>query len=49
MVNKGRTSLHCNMEEEDVKLIAAEDAATSQIPVYLQSAAYAVDHGVMRQ
>ena len=49
MVNKGRTSLHCNMEEKDVKLIAAEDAVTNQIPVYLQSAAYAVEHGELTE
>ena len=35
MVNKGRTSLYCNMEEKGDELIAAEDAVTSQIPVYL--------------
>ena len=49
MVNKGRTSLHCNMEEKDVKLIAANNAAASQIPVYLQSAAYAVEHGELAE
>ena len=36
--------LRC-MEEKGDELIAAEDAATSQIPVYLQSVAYAVEHG----
>ena len=36
--------LRC-MEEKGDELIAAEDAATSQIPVYLQSAAHAVEHG----
>ena len=36
--------LRC-MEAKGDELIAAEDAATSQIPVYLQSAAYAVEHG----
>ena len=46
---QGRTSLHCNMEEKDVKLIAANNAAASQIPVYLQSAAYAVEHGELAE
>ena len=40
--------LRC-MEEKGDELIAAEDAATSQIPVYLQSAAHAVEHGELAE
>ena len=40
--------LRC-MEEKGDELIAAEDAAISQIPVYLQSADYAVEHGELAE